>query len=193
MNPSKLKGIQRRAHYDNFLIECRANGSLANQDANGKVTPFCHGWIDVPLEVEIYVARKFNVQPFLWDRPPEAKDEPVRGILFDYFEGSCLYQIQLYPGIANDIRAALRELHYASIAHGDVRPSNILGNSSNNRVNFVDLSDSVAMPHIKITAQELNERQSNELRDLEAGFALLSEVTSPPRCLFTSVARETKY
>jgi serine/threonine protein kinase len=174
LRPSQLRGKQRRACYDNFLIECRANGSLINQQKNGKFTPFCYGWITIPTAVEIYVARKFNIQPFLWDRPPDASKERVRAILFEWVDGKMLSQVQINSEIANEIRTALKGLHQASIAHGDVRAANILVNDD--RVYLIDLNASLTLPHIKISAQKLKERQERELRDLEIGFALLSEV-----------------
>jgi serine/threonine protein kinase len=172
--PSKLKGMARRARYDNFLVECRANGSLIDQHNNGKFTPFCYGWITVPTGVEIYVARKFNIQPFLWDRPPNAHNERVRAILFEWVDGEALSDVQITSEIANQIRTALKGLHQASIAHGDIRAPNILVND--NRVYLIDLNASLTLPHITISAQKLKEFQERELRDLEIGFALLSEV-----------------
>jgi hypothetical protein len=65
-------------------------------------------------------------------------------------------------------------LHQASIAHGDIRAPNILVND--NRVYLIDLNASLTLPHITISAQKLKEFQERELRDLEIGFALLSEV-----------------
>jgi serine/threonine protein kinase len=166
--------MQRRAIYDNFFVECRANGSLITQNSNGKFTPFCHGWITVPTSVEIYVARKFNIQPFLWDRPPDAINERVRGILFEWVDGKMLSQVQINPEIANQIRAALKGLHQLSIAHGDIRAANILVN--NDRVYLIDLNSSLVLPHAKVSEPKLKEVQANELRDLEIGFALLSQV-----------------
>ena len=101
--------------------------SLVNK-ITGKFTPFRYGWITVPTWVEIYVARKFNIQPFLWDRPPDASDKNVQAILFEWVDGKMLSQVQINSGIAN--RAALNGLHQASIAHGDIRAENILVNDS---------------------------------------------------------------
>lgn len=111
LHPSRLKGGQRGAVYDNFLVECRANGSLINQHNNGKFTPFCYGWITIPTWVEKYVARKFNIQPFLWDRPPHASNKSVRAILFEWVDGKMLSQVQINSETANQIRAALKGLH----------------------------------------------------------------------------------
>jgi serine/threonine protein kinase len=141
--------MARRAHYDNFLGECRANGSLIDQYNNGKFTPCCYGWISVPTEVEIYVVTKFNIQPFLWDRPPNACDEKVRGISFERVDGKVLSQVQINSEIANQIRNSLKGLHQASIAYGDIRVQNILGND--NRVYLIDLS--TALTSLKSTSR----------------------------------------
>jgi serine/threonine protein kinase len=85
-----------------------------------------------------------------------------------------LSQVQINSEIANQIRTALKGFHQASIAYGDIRAPNILVND--NRVYLIDLSASLTPPHIKIPAQKLKELQERELRDLEIGFALLSEV-----------------
>jgi serine/threonine protein kinase len=120
------------------------------------------------------VARKFNIQPFLGDRPPNACNEKVRGILFERVDGEVLSQVQINSEIANQIRTVLKGLHQASIAHGDVRAPNILVND--NRVYLIYLNTSLTLPHINISAQKLNEFQERDLRDLEIRFALLSEV-----------------
>lgn len=172
--PTNLKGMRRRARYDNFLVECRANGFLINQNINGKFTPFCYGWIDVPDCVEMSVARKYNVQPFLWDRPPNASNERVRGILFEWVDGKLLSQVKTTSDVADQIRTALKGLHQASMVHGDIRAANILVNDD--RIYLIDLNMSVILPHIDISAQKLKELQEEELRDLEIGFAFLSEV-----------------
>jgi hypothetical protein len=41
---------------------------------------------------------------------------------------------------------------------------------------YVDINASLTLPHIKISAQKLEEVQESDLRDLELGFAFLSEV-----------------
>lgn len=163
--------MQRRAVYDNFFKECRANGSLIAQNQNGRFTPFCYGWIIIPTSVELYVARKFNIQPFLWDRPSDATHEKVRAILFEWVDGKTLFQIQITPEIANQIRAALKGLHQASLAHGDIRAANILVNDD--RVYLIDLSSPLPLPH---SGPSLRKLQETELRDLEIGFALLSQL-----------------
>lgn len=73
--PSLLKGALLKAYYDFFLVECRANGALIEQGMNGIHTLFCFGWIKVPPEIEVHVARAYGVYPFLWDRPPGAEQE----------------------------------------------------------------------------------------------------------------------
>ncbi|RFU30269.1 hypothetical protein B7463_g6065, partial [Scytalidium lignicola] len=182
LNPFKLQGIQRKLVYDNFFIECRINGSLIVQKLNGKLTPFCYGWILVPTEVEIYVAKKFNVQSFLWDRPPDATNERVRAILFEWVDGKMLSQVHLTSHIANQTRNTLKELHQASIAHSDIRAANILANKED-RVYLIDLNSSLILspenssPKQKISQErKLKEAQENDLRDLEIGFALLSQL-----------------
>lgn len=174
--PSKLQGMARRACYDNFLVECHANGSLIDQHNNGKFTPFCYGWITVPTRVEKYVARKFNIQPFLWDRPPNAHNERVQAILFEWVDGEALSEVQINLEVANQIRTALKGLHQASMAHGDIRAPNNLVND--NRVYLIELNASLTLPHITISAQKLKEFHERELRDLEIGFALLSRYLS---------------
>ncbi len=157
---------------------------------NGEYTPFCYGWIKISASIEVSVARKFNVQPFLWDRPPGTEHERVRGILFEYIEGNTLANIQITPQIVNDIRSGLKGLHNASIAHGDVRASNIL--VQGNRVKWIDLSASLTMPHIRISKQKLREIQAFERQDLEIGFALLSSVRFFVYALFIEYMRLTE-
>jgi serine/threonine protein kinase len=127
------------------------------------------------------VARKFNIQPFLWDRPPDASHMRVRAILFEWVDGKKLSQVQINSGIANQIRAALKGLHQASIAHRDIRAANIL--IHDNLVYLIDLNASLTFPHIKISTRKLKEIQESELRGLEIGFALLSEVPINQRVL----------
>lgn len=79
------------------MVECRANGSLIEQGMNGIYTPFCFGWIEVPTEIEVHVARAYGVYQSLWDRPPGAEHERVRGILYKYIDGETLANVQITP------------------------------------------------------------------------------------------------
>ena len=166
--------MQQQLCYDSFLIECCANSSLINQHDNGRFTSFCYSWITVSTSVELCVARKFNIQLFLWNQPSDASNEKVWAIVFEYIDGKMLSQTQITSEIANQICSTLRELHEASILHCDIRASNILVN--NNWVYFVDLSVSTTIPHIKISVQELKELQEKKLQNLEIEFVFLSEI-----------------
>lgn len=170
----KLKGLDHEAFYNHFLVECRTNGSLIKQGKNGTHTPFCYGWIEVPCIIETYVARKYNVQPFCWDRPPGAEQERIQGILYEYLDGKTLANVHLTPQIADDTRTALTGLHNATVAHGDIRPSHILVEAG--RVRLLDLSTSKSMPHIRLSKDDLKNIQKMEQLELEVGFSLLSEV-----------------
>ncbi|KAJ9373640.1 hypothetical protein DTO282F9_2848 [Paecilomyces variotii] len=175
LNPSRLRGISRRAVYDNFFIECRANASLIRQELNGKITPFCHGWILVPTKTERDVAKHFNVQSFLWDRPPNATNEKVRALLFDWVDGKMVSQIRITAHIADQIRNALKELHQASIAHRDIRAANIL--VTKDRVYLIDLNSAwILSSPPEISSQKLKDAQEEDHRSLEAGFVLLSQI-----------------
>lgn len=74
----------------------------------------------------MHLARAFDVQQFLWDRPPGAENERVRGILYEYIDGKMLANVQITPQMAEDIRVGLKRLHDAFLAHGDIRTSNII-------------------------------------------------------------------
>ena len=172
----KLQGTIKKAYYDSFLVECRANHSLIDQHINGKHTPFCYGWTRVNARVEDHVARLYNVQKFLWDRPPGSGDALVRGILYEYIESEkTLFNTRITSEIANSARSALRGLHDASLAHGDIRASNILINQ-NERARWIDLSTSISLPHINMSESELREIQKDECLQLEIGFAFLLKV-----------------
>lgn len=159
-------------------MECRANGSLIDQGLNGIYTPFCYGWIEVPTEIEVHLARAFGVQQFLWDRPPGAENERVRGILYEYIDGETLANVKITPQLAEDIRVGLKGLHDASLAHGDIRASNIIVQGDRSR--WLDLSVAKTIPHIRIKKQDLESIQQLELKYLEIGFALLSAVRFAP-------------
>lgn len=159
-------------------MECRANGSLVEQGVNGVYTPFCFGWIEVPTEIEVYVARAYGVYQFLWDRPPGAEHEPVRGILYEYIDGETLANVQITPKMAEGIRTGLKGLHDASLAHGDIRASNII--VQNDQSKWLDLSVAKTIPHIRISKQDLDSIQELERKELEIGFALLSTVRLVP-------------
>ena len=81
-----------------------------------------------------------------------AKTKRVRAILFEWVDGEVLSEVQINSEIANQIRTALKGLHQASIAHGDIRAPNILVND--NRVYLIDLNASLTLPHITISAQK---------------------------------------
>lgn len=74
----------------------------------------------------MHLAQAFGVYQFLWDRPPRAENERVRGILYEYIDGETLANVQITPRMAEDIRVGLKGLHDASLAHGDIRASNII-------------------------------------------------------------------
>ncbi|KAH8812471.1 hypothetical protein F5884DRAFT_855767 [Xylogone sp. PMI_703] len=176
--PSRLQGTRRRAVFDNFIIECRTNGVLIAKGLNGKSTPFCYGWILVSTPVEMRVAAKWNVQPFLWDRPPAAANEQVRAILYEWIDGKLLSETRLTSHIADQIRDTLKELHQASMAHGDIRGANIIVRKDG--VYLIDLNSSlvlspeVSSPRLQKSQTKLQGAQEHDLRDLKIGFAFLS-------------------
>ena len=178
MNVNRLSGTRRRAFCDPFYIECRANGSLAQQGLNGKIFRFCYGWTDVPAYAEMEVASRFNIQPCLWDRPDSAKDQRVRGILFEWVDGEILSPASITQDIASQARVLLRELHQAHILWCGLAVANFLVENSNSErpiLHLLDLSASITLPHIKFSAQQLEQMQQDELQLLEVGFALLSQ------------------
>src|SRR2546421_12043728 len=83
---------------------------------------------------------------------PMPTTKRVRAILFEWVDGEVLSEVQINSEIANQIRTALKGLHQASIAHGDIRAPNILVND--NRVYLIDLNASLTLPHITISAQK---------------------------------------
>ena len=87
--------MAKRICYDSFVRECRANSRPIKEKINGLHSPFCHGWVEVPSKTEIDVARKFNIQPFLWGRNLDMENQLVRGIIFDYCEGVSIVYIPL--------------------------------------------------------------------------------------------------
>ena len=153
-------------------MECRANKSLIDQQMNGRYTPICYGWTTISTRAEIHIARRFGMQ--LWDRPP-GTSERIRGILYEYIEGNTILETQITYQIAQDIRIALKAIHSASIAHRDLRGSNIL--IRKDQVRLIDFSHSCSMPHIRITKGILREIQEDERLKLEAGLSFLLEVS----------------
>ncbi|OQV10138.1 hypothetical protein CLAIMM_14180 [Cladophialophora immunda] len=179
LNVTKLKGTQRNAFYDPFYIECRANGALIQhaliqQGLNGQILPFCYGQIDVPTAAEIQVAKRFNIQPFLWNRPENLCDQKVRGMLFDWVDAKSLTQTTISSNVADQARKLVKALHSAGIAHNDLAASNFL--AQDQTLYLIDLSSSVTLPHIKVSAQELERRQRKDIQSLEVGLALLSKI-----------------
>ena len=185
LHPSRLQGKFKQAYYDSYLVECRANHSLIQQSMNGKHTPFCYGRMLVSASVEDHIAQRYNVQKFQWDRPPGTEDARVRGILYEYVEGKTLLEIPITSQIANSARAGLKGLHNASIAHGDIRASNIL--IQDDQARWVDLSTSISLPHVHVLNAELRKRQEDECLQLEIGFAFLLKVINKDPCFLFEV------
>ncbi|KAL6240396.1 hypothetical protein RBB50_012678 [Rhinocladiella similis] len=175
LNATKFKGTKRKAFYDPFYIECRANGSLIERGLNGQILPFCYGWTDIPDAIELEVALRFGIQPFLWDRPENVEHQQIRGILYEWVDGRPLTQIKLTSDIAKQARKLLKALHDVEILHGGIAASNFLVEESRQKVHLIDLSASITLPHISISKQELQDRQQKERLALEVGFSLLSE------------------
>lgn len=115
---------------------------------------------------------------FLWDRPPGAEHERVRGILYEYIDGETLANVQITPQMAEGIRAGLKGPHDATLAHGDIRASNIMVQSDQSK--WLDLSVAKTIPHIRIMKQDLERIQELERKELQTGFALLSTVRLDP-------------
>ncbi|OAG44499.1 hypothetical protein AYO21_01495 [Fonsecaea monophora] len=176
LNVSRLRGMKRRYLLDPFFIECRANGSLIQQGLNGQITPFCYGWVKIPARAEIHLSRKFEIHPFTWNRPPSAADQDIPGILFEWIDGHPLWRIRPSRDIADQIRAKLKALHGAQVAHGDLRASNILVQSLESKAYLVDLSASITHPHIRFSLEKIQENQRDEAQGLETGLALLSQI-----------------
>lgn len=145
---------------------------------NGKLSPFCYGWINVPTNAERSMARKFRHQPFLWDRPPNAYDQEIRAILFDWIDGKKFYEIRMNPNIANQARTILRMLHGMSIAHHDISASNFLiqGEHEDQKVFIIDFSASIVFPSAWISAQKWKMYLEDDRRFLELGFDHLLEL-----------------
>lgn len=172
---SRLRGFHKTLRYDRFLVECRANAKLISEKKNGVYTPFCHGWIEVPKVVEDYVAKKFRIFDFLWDRPPQSQDQ-VRGILFDYINGKNISGVKLGSDIVNALRNHVKQIHESSIVHGDIMASNILV-TEEGRPYLIDFSSSITLPHPSFRSQNLEnfrKRQERDLEDLEVGITFLS-------------------
>ncbi|MCJ1231420.1 hypothetical protein MMC12_008097 [Toensbergia leucococca] len=93
---------------------------LSRKGMNGVYTAFCYGWMKASVSVENHVAFKYDIPRASWDRPPGAEDKHVRGIIYEYVCGGTLADVQLTPQIVKNVRAGLRGLHTASIAHGDI-------------------------------------------------------------------------
>ncbi|KAL1861195.1 hypothetical protein Plec18170_001710 [Paecilomyces lecythidis] len=168
--PSNFKGKQRKYHHNRFFKECRANASLISRGLNGRFTPFCHGWAYVSVELELEVACRFNVQPFLWDRPRGKENDRVQAILFDWISGHMLYDVPLTRKLADQLRSALSGLHSASMAHQDIRAPNILVSRHENRAYFIDLDSSTALPNTFFSQEDLAAFQDLDCRNLEIGF-----------------------
>ena len=175
LNATKFKRTKRKAFYNPFYIECRANGALIERGFNGQILPFCYGWIDIPDALELQVAAKFGIQPFLWDRPESVEHQQIRGILYEWVDGRPLTQIKMTSDIANQARKLLKALHDVEILHGGVAASNFLVEESSQKVHLIDLSASISLPHISISKQEFQDRQQKERLALEVEFSLLSE------------------
>ena len=174
MNATKFKGTKRKAFYDPFYIECRANGALIERGWNGQILPSCYGWTEIPHDVELQVASRFGIQSFLWDRPENVEHQQIRGILYEWVDGRPLTQIRMTSDIANQARKLLKALHDVGILHGGVAASNFLVEESNQKVHLIDLSASITHPHISISQEELKKRQQKERLELEVGFSCLS-------------------
>lgn len=80
--------------------------------------------------------------------------------------------------MAEDIRGGLKGLHDASLAHGNIRASNII--VQGDRAKWLDLGVAKTIPHIRITKQDLERIQELERKKLEIGFALHSTVRLDP-------------
>lgn len=179
MHASKLPGFEKQLRYDRFLAEGRAYGKLIKEGRNGLHTPTCHGWVEVPQEVEVQIARKFDIPVFLWDRPPGSQD-PVRGILFDFVEGVDISEVNLTPEIAASLRCHLQQIHDCGIAHGDIQGQNIL--VTQHGPCFLDFGSSITLPHPSFPPHlmpNFEERLQRDFRDLEIGVAMLARGSTP--------------
>lgn len=112
------------------------------------------------------------------DRPPSADKQNIRGILFEWVEGQPISTVCITSQIVDQLRASHEALHHAGIAHNDLRANNILVEAQdvNPKAYLIDLSASITLPHVKFPPQDLNKLQQDDIRNLDVGFALLSQI-----------------
>ncbi|KAI2026836.1 hypothetical protein LOZ07_006041, partial [Ophidiomyces ophidiicola] len=74
-----------------------------------------------------------------WRRRQDTSDDPIRGLLLEYIEGTTLNKAYLPPKSAQSLRDQLELLHSLKIVHGDLFPHNMMV-SKNGRAFLLDFS-----------------------------------------------------
>ncbi|KAL7269377.1 hypothetical protein RUND412_007961 [Rhizina undulata] len=135
---------------DSFTRECRAYAALIAHEINGKISPFCYGWLTVDGATENLLGRKFECFPILWDKhfsdDPDG-NPPVRGILLEYIRGRTLDQIEsISEELADQFRHSLQMIQDAGIHHADVKELNLKVEKGEKRAIWLDFSVSETLP-----------------------------------------------
>lgn len=126
---------------DPFYSECRAYGRLIDANLNGKVAVRCHGYLNVPAEIEEELRREFNVVN--WQRPdheyftPVSKREPFRAIVKDLVMEDVSFTQKIVRKMLRDLKT-IREF---GVYPMDVRARNYKGGL------LVDFSIAMTEPH----------------------------------------------
>ncbi|PYI08648.1 hypothetical protein BO78DRAFT_440588 [Aspergillus sclerotiicarbonarius CBS 121057] len=132
---------------DPFIAESRVYDCLAERGLEGQVGPKCYGWLTISREQEQALDQRYNLtngytstdqalvqklnhmdgRPWLGFRQcPEEIEDPVRGLLLEYIDGTSIGKGTLNASGASSLRRQLDLLHSLDIAHGDLYPRNIM-------------------------------------------------------------------
>ncbi|KAF2842270.1 hypothetical protein M501DRAFT_1029009 [Patellaria atrata CBS 101060] len=87
-----------------------------------------------------------------------------------------LAEFQLTKDIMDSVWEGLKGLHAPGILHEDIKSTNILDNSQN--VRWIDLSAATTLPYYKMEKKKREERRNEELVEIAAGFAFLTQTPS---------------
>lgn len=163
--------MHKALRYNLFLVECRAYDQLVRKCRNGHILPYCHGWVEIPREVEKRIVRDLARKGVLLEQPNPAQTA-LLGILFDYVEGQDLSTAGGGANLVEMIHQRVKDLHDCNITHGDLNTSNIRVTEAGEVV-LLDLGSSMTFPHPtfcdneELEKKQFEKRKEIDLYDLE--------------------------
>ncbi|KKZ67904.1 hypothetical protein EMCG_06433 [[Emmonsia] crescens] len=166
-----------------FNVECQVYDRLIENKLNGKVGPYCHGWLMIDKAQEHNLEQLKLWNPVDWQRRGESLKDPIHGILLEYIEGCTIDKACITAAAAQSLRDQLNRLHKLDIVHGDLFARNIMG-STDGCAFLVDFSAAKLWPNV---FNDLRERDDfldytqGEKRVLELFLFRLQKVRLPPR------------